>query len=97
MHGRPLFGVLLLLASAQLNAAPLPRVDEQALPLPVTELGEPSFYGLARDRREEAYRFIWQARDGGGVILSVKRLSDGRAQLSVREFVGELNGWHRHH
>ena len=90
MSRRPLIGVLLLIASLQLMAAPMQRVDEQALPLPVTELGEPSFYGLARDRREEAYRFIWQAREGGGVILSVNRLDDGRARLSVREFVGEL-------
>lgn len=87
---RPLL-VLLLMFSVQLSAAPSRRADEQALPLPVTELGEPSLYGLARDRRAEAYRFIWQARDGGGVILSVTRLPDGRARLSVREFVGELN------
>lgn len=91
MRWRPLFGVLILSVSLHLLAAPVRRADEQALPLPVTELGEPSLFGLARDRREEAYRFIWQAREGGGVILSVIRLADGRARLSVREFVGELN------
>lgn len=90
MIRRPLL-VLLLILSVQLSAAPMRRADEQALPLPITELGEPSYYRLARDRRAEAYRFIWQAREGGGVILSVNRLSDGRARLSVREYVGELN------
>lgn len=88
---RRLLLVLLLILSVQLSAAPTRRADEQALPLPVTELGEPSFFELVRNRQAEAYRFIWQAREGGGVILSVNKLPDGRARLSVREFVGELN------
>ena len=62
------------------------RLDEQALPMKLDGLGEPSLYSQARVRGFEAYRFIWQPAKGEGVLLRLNVRPDGTATLLNQRF-----------
>ncbi len=79
----PLLAGALLFASSSHAAM---RSDEQALPMKLDGLGEPSLYMQARVRGFEAYRFIWQPAKGEGVLLRLNVRPDGTASLLHQEF-----------
>ena len=62
------------------------RLDEQALPMKLSGLGEPSLYQQARVRGFEAYRFIWQPTKGEGLLLRLNVRPDGTATLLNQRF-----------
>jgi len=79
----PLFAGALLFAS---NNSVAMRLDEQALPMKLDGLGEPSLYTQARVRGFEAYRFVWQPAKGDGVLLRLNVRLDGTATLLNQRF-----------
>ena len=85
-----LAGALLLFSSGSVAMRP----DEQALPMKLDGLGEPSLYQQARVRGFEAYRFVWQPVKGEGLLLRLNVRSDGGGSLLSQRFstggVGEL-------
>ena len=62
------------------------RPDEQALPMKLDGLGEPSLYAQSRVRGFEAYRFVWQPAKGEGVLLRLNVRADGTAALLNQRF-----------
>ena len=70
---------------AALSSAAI-RSDEQALPMKLDGLGEPSLFMQARVRRFEAYRFIWQPAKGDGILLRLNVRPDGTATLFNQGF-----------
>lgn len=78
-----MLAVVLLLVSSRSVAM---RLDEQALPIQLDGLGEPSLYAQARVRRFEAYRFVWQSAKGDGVLLRLNVRADGTATLLNQRF-----------
>lgn len=62
------------------------RADEQAMPLNLGGLGEPSLHAQARVRGFEAYRFVWQSAKGDGVLLRLNVRPDGTATLVNQQF-----------
>ena len=79
----PLLAVALLLVSSSSVAI---RLDEQALPIKLDGLGEPSLYAQARVRGFEAYRFVWQAAKGDGVLIRLNVRPDGTGSLLNQRF-----------
>ncbi len=86
----PIAAVLFLVSSTSIAM----RKDEQALPMKLDGLGEPSLYKQARVRGFEAYRFVWQPVKGEGVLLRINVRPDGTATLLNQRFstggMGEL-------
>ena len=78
-----LLAVALLFVSSSSVAM---RLDEQALPMKLDGLGEPSLYSQARVRGFEAYRFVWQPAKGEGVLLRMNVRPDGTATLLNQRF-----------
>ena len=62
------------------------RPDEQALPMKLDGLAEPSLYTQSRDRSFEAYRFVWQPAKGDGILLRLNVRPDGTATLLNQGF-----------
>ncbi len=68
------------------NSSLAMRADEQALPMKLDGLGEPSLYQQSKVRGFEAYRFVWQPKKGEGLLLRLNVRPDGSAFLLSQRF-----------
>ena len=68
------------------NSSVAMRADEQALPMKLDGLGEPSLYQQSKVRGFEAYRFVWQPKKGEGLLLRLNVRPDGSAFLLSQRF-----------